>query len=134
MSMVGHVRLLRCVPVLAMTLMAGSLNAKQAKSEDTAYSLFHACQNAISFVDTPNASQPGRADYCFGYFEGYSNVVSLNGSQLCLGNARIGTLIRVYIAYMEKNPKELDDPNVFGVTHALRESYSCPTDTSTPPK
>ncbi len=106
--------------------------AAQTKSEDTSYDLYHACQDAIRFVDAPNSDKPGRTDYCFGYFEGYTNVLSAHTSSLCIGRARIGTLIRVYLAYMDKNPKLLDDPKLIGVTYALKESYSCPTKTDGP--
>jgi hypothetical protein len=72
----------------------GNLSAGQTKSGDTSSDLYHACQDAIRYVDAPNSDRPGRADYCFGYFEGYTNVISAGGSSLCIGQARIGTLIR----------------------------------------
>ena len=99
---------------------------QQTTSADTARELFGACKDAIRFMDAKGSGDPGRADYCFGYFEGYANVATFDGSALCLGGARIGTMARVYVAYMEKNPKELDYPNVIGATEALKESYGCP--------
>jgi hypothetical protein len=126
-------KLVGLLVLLSLQLLdMGSLSSAQTKSEDTSYDLYHACQDAVRYVDAPNSDRPGRTDYCFGYFEGYTNVLSANSSSLCIGQARIGTLIRVYLAYMDKNPKLLDDPKLISVTYALKESYSCPTKTDGP--
>jgi hypothetical protein len=125
MQMTNLQRYCLCLTVFLVAAFAQTANAAHASNTDTAYNLFHACQDAIRVTDSPGPTPLGRADYCFGYFEGYTNVISFSNSKICLGKATIGTLIRVYLAYIEKNPKDLDYPNVIGVTSALAESYSC---------
>jgi len=54
------------------------------------------------------------------------DVLQFYGSTgLCIKDARVGTIIRVYVAYMQKNPKLLDDLKIFGVIEAMKDSYSC---------
>ena len=124
-SMVVHVRRLSCALALAATIAPRCLSAAQVKGGDNGYDLYRACQDAVHFTDA-SSEQPGRADYCFGYFEGYTDVATVNVSSLCIGKATVGTLIRVYLAYMDKNPKMLDSFKMIGVTYALKEAYSCP--------
>jgi hypothetical protein len=73
-----------------------------------------------------NPSDSSFSLYCAGYFEGFSDVLTTYESSLCIKNARIGTLIRVYTAYMEKNPRYLDSPKIIGVIFSLKETYTCP--------
>ena len=45
----------------------------------------------------------------------------------CLPNeASYGTIIRLYVLYMEKNPKKLDDLPIVGMLYALADAYPCP--------
>lgn len=39
--------------------------------------------------------------------------------RLCLSGASIGTMIRVYVAYMESRPKDMDVEKSAGLTNAL---------------
>lgn len=108
---------------------AGAQQLENHTEKDTGSSLFHACQSSVRAMDGVHADPSDSSFdlYCAGYFEGFSDVVTLNESSLCIKNARIGTLIRVYIAYMEKNPRYLDSPKIIGVIFALKESYACPS-------
>jgi len=118
--------------IIATTLCAGRFARAQQREtqpeKDTGSILFHACQASVRTMDSApaNASDPSFDLYCAGYFEGFSDVATLNETSLCIKNARIGTLIRVYVAYMDKNPKLLDSPKIIGVIFALKESYTCP--------
>jgi Rap1a immunity proteins len=76
-------------------------------------------------LDSPTPVDAGRSDLCLGYFEAFVDVSDLLHSTLCIKDARLATLIRVYLAYMEKNPKLLDKPKIFGVAYAMIESYTC---------
>ncbi len=90
--------------------------------------LFHACQASIRVMDSPTASEEDIRDgaFCAGYFHAFGDYNDMNsGSSICLSNARVGTSIRVYSAYMEKNPKGLDAPMIVGVIQALKDAYPC---------
>jgi hypothetical protein len=92
--------------------------------------LLHACQASIRVMDSPSASDSDvrNGAFCSGYFHGFGDYNDMNsGSSVCLGGASVGTSIRVYVAYMEKNPKYLDDAMIIGVIYALKDTYPCPT-------
>jgi hypothetical protein len=44
----------------------------------------------------------------------------------------MGTTIRVYVAYMEKNPKLIDEWMITGVLRSLMDNYPCFEPKSTP--
>ena len=90
--------------------------------------LFHACQASIRVLDAANvsASDLHDAEFCRGYFRGFGDLNAMLGSSVCLDGASTGTSIRVYVAYMEKNPKFLDDAMIIGVIYALKDAYPCP--------
>lgn len=80
-------------------------------------------------MDSPTATERDASDgaFCSGYFHGFGDYNDMNsGSSICLGGASVGTSIRVYVAYMEKNPKLLDDAMIIGIVHALKDTYPCP--------
>lgn len=104
-------------------------NPSTGQVEQGAY-LFHACQASIRVMDSPTATESDVSDgaFCSGYFHGFGDYNDMNtGSSICLGGASVGTSIRVYVAYMEKNPKLLDDAMIIGVIQALKDAYPCPT-------
>jgi hypothetical protein len=111
------------IPVLLIALSASAPQLSSAL--ENASSLFRSCQAAIR-LDSPSVSPSDVSDgeYCLGYFRGFGDVVSLiDSSGICLAHARTGALIKVYVAYMNKNPKQLDDPEILGVVAAMHESY-----------
>ena len=120
------------VLILSIGVCSGGLTKAQQHEnqpeKDTGSMLFNACQASVRAMDgiPANASDSSFDLFCAGYFEGFSDVATLNETSLCIKSARIGTLIRVYVAYMEKNPKLLDSPKIIGVVLALKESYTCP--------
>jgi len=90
--------------------------------------LFHSCQASIRSMDSPKVSEGDLRDegFCLGYFRGFGDYNAMNsGSSICLDNATTGTIIRVYVAFMEKNPKNLDEEMIFGAIYALKETYPC---------
>lgn len=53
-------------------------------------------------------------------------------SSICLGDASEGTMIRVYVAYMDRNPKLMDELMILGVVSSLHDSYPCHKATLSP--
>ena len=44
-----------------------------------------------------------------------------------MNGPRLGTIVRVYVAYMQKTPKEMDEDKHVGLLHAIVGAYPCPT-------
>jgi hypothetical protein len=65
-----------------------------------------------------------------GYFRAagdfvYAERIAGYGSDCLDDDASLDTVIRIYIAYMVKNPKQMDRPMFYGAKLALNESYPC---------
>ena len=46
----------------------------------------------------------------------------------CVKEASVATMTRIYVAYMQKNPKLLDHHKSEGLVLALADAYPCPKD------
>ena len=93
--------------------------------------LFHACQASVGIADAPNGRGLSNDDYehsefCRGYFMAFNDFNNIHRSTICIGGASVGTTIRVYVAYRDKNPKQMDGWMIEGALLALGESYPCP--------
>ena len=93
--------------------------------------LYHSCQASIRIMNAPNANAVANDDYaasefCRGYFIAFAEYNDVMHTAICPDEASLGTTVRVYLAYMEKNPKLMDKVMIAGVIGALRESYPCP--------
>jgi hypothetical protein len=82
-------------------------------------------------MDAPESSKPREDDEnfdnCASYISGFVDGLGPTPGGCPSPDATVGTLIRVYVAYMEKNPKWLDDYRFVGLLRAIREAYPCPT-------
>ena len=125
---------LRFLELLLLLSIAGFGAHAQTNSGDDQHRgavLYHDCQASIRIMDAPNADAVGSQDFvdsnfCIGYFTAFWEFNGLEGTSICRNEARLGTTIRVYLAYMEKNPKLMDDAMIVGVIGALKETYPCP--------
>lgn len=61
---------------------------------------------------------------CTNYIQGFMDAGTLSTS-FCTGEATIATVIRVYVAYLDKNPKLLDGMRGTGVLLSLTDAYPC---------
>jgi Rap1a immunity proteins len=121
---------------LTLLLLLGAafgseIHAQANSIESRGSELYHACQADIRFMDAPNANAVSNSDYvasefCRGYFMAFNDFYNVEATTMCLDGASMGTTIRVYVAYMEKNPKLMDAWMITGVGQALRENYPCP--------
>jgi hypothetical protein len=90
-------------------------------------------------MDSPGDPNSGIDDledssFCQGYFAAFTDMNSVLHSSICLGDASLGTEIRVYAAYMGKNPKLMDELMIVGVMRALKDAYPCGTPSGSAPK
>jgi len=90
--------------------------------------LVYQCKAYERDTSSPNGSQ------CFGYIDGFLDGVSSQASPrnqvdmtkaYCFTDTSVDTLIRVYLAFMEKNPKYLDEAKGKSLRSALHDAYPC---------
>lgn len=114
------------LPILAFAMAAQVPSNLDPGNQGSA--LFHDCRTAIRLMDgqTATATESDFLDgaSCTSYIDGYTD--GLADGIVCTHGASLGVLARVYVAYMQKNPKLLDEHKSRGVLLALRESYACP--------
>lgn len=89
--------------------------------------LYRDCKAAIAIIDA-TAKESSDASFsagrCIGFFNGFTSVKSTD-ARICTSDASTGTMIRVYIFFMDRNPKLMDSPEGAGALLALREAYPC---------
>lgn len=108
-------------PVLALAMM-------QEQSYTKGSELSSQCKNWVALVDktrTLTEDEIYQAGECEGYVNGLmSGLVSMRVG--CPGKGTLGTLIRVYLAYVDGHPKVLDMAASAGLFGAVKEAYPCP--------
>jgi hypothetical protein len=110
------------VPVLAL--------AMQVSSIDKGGDLYTDCQAIIRHEDNPDGHQSdmdfARSVGCYSYIEGYTDALhEENPSPICLNGATLGTIVRVYLHYMDSHPKLRDVEKSIGVYWAIHDNYGC---------
>ena len=63
--------------------------------------------------------------YCFGYLGGYIDGLNVLKEQVCLHEASLNTIARVYVVYMQKNPTLMEEGRALGLLLSLKSSYGC---------
>jgi len=117
------------IPLLAIGLSLATQNVTEA-NVNKGSSLFASCQAHIRVMDRTYKNlgdDYAEGNYCIGYIEGFTTGDIFGGGSICFTEASPGTLIRVYVAYMERHPKLLDEDKYVGLSDALVEAYPCKT-------
>ena len=96
---------------------------------DDGATLYQTCLAAVRAFDNP--ASPSQADIkdshsCYAYIQGFVDGSNIDGPAFCPEGGTLGTSIRVYVTYMQKNPKLFDQYKAEGVFRAFREAYPCP--------
>jgi hypothetical protein len=113
------------VPILMLAMFAqNSPNPKRLGS-----ALYAHCQEAVRILDNTRAGGDLQsATECTAYIDGFTDaLLSLENPLICTGTASVSTMTRIYVAYMQKNPKLLDQSKSLGLTLSLIEAYPCQT-------
>jgi len=106
-------------PVLALAMFAQ--DSPNLNSRGSA--LFAHCQEAVRIFDNVRvAGDLQSATECTAYIDGFTDS---GNSLICTGNASVSTMTRIYVAYMQKYPKLLDQPKSLGLLDALMDAYPC---------
>jgi hypothetical protein len=109
------------VPLLALAMQTPADLAKGS-------ALYSECKSYISLIDKSRDIDTGGmldAGICLGYISGVAEA-RMAAKNLCATSATTATMVRVYVAYMDKYPKLLDGPRWVGVGLALEDAYACP--------
>lgn len=117
----------------ANTPMPSQEVSRHSGSDNGAW-LYHSCLALVRMMDSPSGgSDPdkGLGNHCADYITGFMDASSFTHS-ICTGNATNGTIVRIYVAYMQDHPKLMDQMKAEGYWLAMKDAYSCPN--SAPPK
>ncbi len=74
------------------------------------------------------ASQTDLVDgsFCVGFVHGYMGSLVSGNSGICTNGTPMGELVRGYVAFMEKNPKLLEEDRRVGLQMSLQAAFPCP--------
>ena len=101
----------------------------QSDKPDTGAKLYDSCRASVRLLETDNPSDDDNqaSQYCSGYLHGVTEALAVaNVKPFCIpDNATYGTAIRLYVEYMAKNPKNMDDIPIVGLILSLKNSYPC---------
>ena len=118
------------VPILALAVMQQpSSLADNARGSR----LYQACTGTVRLLDNSHEADAltdaQNASFCIGYIGGFLDAFTFSRPPhtICARGAVMSTVARVYVAYMQKHPKELDDEMSIGLHNAVLESYPCPS-------
>jgi len=108
----------------------GLQSSPNLSTEDKGSWLFHACQANIRTMDAADGgtdADVALTEKCIDYEEGvFDGALSVSPRSFCPGNATNGTMIRVYVNYMQEHPKLLDEAKSVGLIQAWIHAYPCP--------
>jgi hypothetical protein len=99
-------------PILFLMIQAAHIG----QDDQRASHLYAQCQATVRIME------------CIRYVEEFLDGLDLGGNKkICVGGASFGTVARVYVKYMQANPKMMDLHESIALALALAESYPCPT-------
>jgi len=100
--------------------------AMQVVDANRASTLYGNCRGAIRVQNDPDKATSAdmeRADICAAYLSGFVDATA--DRYFCVGDATMGTLARVYVAYMDAHPKRMEDGRARTVYDAFQDAYPC---------
>ena len=98
---------------------------------DRGSGLYRECKVAIKVGDDLEHSTSDEVDTatkCLRYFQGMTEALSVvePAGGVCLGpHSTMGTIMHVYVRFMDTHPKYLDENRWDGTFTALQQSYPC---------
>jgi hypothetical protein len=104
--------------------------------------LVYQCKAYVRMTSGPHSGEDIAAGHqCLGYIEGFVDGVNSEftlpytiapayrkdhwSKGLCIPPGALDTWIKVYLAFMDKNPTHLDDPKGDSLRIALHDAYPC---------
>lgn len=123
--------------MLPILLAAALMQSPDLTPSQRGSDLYQSCKTGIALMDSPSGATATTDELlagtkCQQYISGFLEGNMYGGSTICADTATLGTLMRVYVAYMDANPKVMDEPKSVGVYLALAIAYPCPVKAATP--
>ncbi len=89
--------------------------------------LYQLCKANVRAMDSsdPQPVEEVQGKVCEAYISGFVDGIAMGNKVICVNGATLGTLSRVYVTYMEQNPKLMDMQKYAGLYAALAVSYPC---------
>jgi len=116
------------VPMLA-PLLALALLQQSASASESGTSLSRDCQahERIAANGTASGADYYFGAHCVGYIDGFIDgiLVISPSPPICPVHASMGTMVKVYLAYVQQHPVLLDKPAYEGLFAALSDAYPC---------
>ena len=112
-------------PLLALALMQQAAPLPFT----TGTELYQQCKNWVALNDSTRSltiEQSYQAGQCAGYIDGLTAGLLTQRVTCPPSSVTIGTVIRVYIVYVDAHPKVLDFAASSGVYGAMKDAYPCP--------
>jgi len=109
--------------LIALSLLLRSMTIDLSRGDH----LYGSCQAAVRMLDEPNSAQTKSempsSTYCFGYVGRYIDALKRLNKEVCLDTATLNSVVHVYVGYMQKNPKLMDEERGVGLLLSLLSSY-----------
>lgn len=95
------------LPAIALLLLSSMQNTAEIPVIDRGSTLFHDCKASIRTQDSGDTSLRAYADgaMCIGYVDGFTDGLNFLKVNFCLTGATVGTMVSIYLAYMERTPR-----------------------------
>ncbi|HET7104282.1 MAG TPA: Rap1a/Tai family immunity protein [Terracidiphilus sp.] len=123
------------IALAALSVRASGQSATSGPNLSTGNSLYQQCRATIRVLDAsghvPDSDYVDSAE-CVGYIEGFLDGYYLgapsNAQAFCIPDkaASFGVFARLYVQYMDKYPKLLDEEKPEGLVGMLIANYPCP--------
>lgn len=125
-------------PLLLLASVAAQPPAPNPGAElSKGSALLRVCRAEVRLMDLPSITEASQSDllngsYCVGYLNGFvANLTT--ATRICTESAPMGTLVRAYVGFLEKNPDLLGEDRRLGLRMALRDAFPCPVKRSPGP-
>lgn len=95
-------------------------------------SLLRGCQAEMRLMALDSLTEASQSDlingaYCVGYLNGFTASLPPAPASVCPHDDSMGQMVHVYVSYMERNPRMLDEDKRVGLRRALEEAFPCST-------
>lgn len=92
--------------------------------------LLRVCRAEVRLMDLPSLTEASPSDllngsYCVGYLNGFVANLS-TATKICTDSTPMGTLVRAYVGFLDKNPDLLGEDRRLGLSMALYDAFPCP--------
>lgn len=112
---------------LAVMFVAGvhpvhAQNSRNMLSNDGMYEL---CTHARDMQKDEEADvDPYKVGFCQGYLTGVAEALHLS-REICLDRLDTSLVLRTYMAWVDRSPRELRDRSIDGLKASLKEAWPC---------